>query len=68
MDLLPAEITARTGEEPGEHDQELTALDQEARLAKRSPHYAEGSRNEGHLGALVSEAQKQVNSALGSDR
>jgi len=46
----------------------LTALDQKARLAKRSPHYAEGSRNEGHLGALVSEAQNKANNALGSDR
>ena len=30
--------------------------------------YAESFKNEGHLEALVSEAQEMVNNALGSDR
>jgi phosphoglucomutase len=134
MDLLAAEITARTGKDPGEHYQELTeefgapcytridaaaTPDQKARLAKLSPQavkastlagepitakltrapgnnapidglkvitpsgwfaarpsgteniykiYAESFKNEGHLEALVSEAQEMVNNALGADR
>jgi phosphoglucomutase len=134
MDLLAAEITARTGKDPGEHYQQLTeefgapfytridapaTPDQKARLAKLSPQavkastlageqitvkltrapgnnapidglkvitasgwfaarpsgteniykiYAESFKNEGHLEALVSEAQEMVNNALGADR
>jgi phosphoglucomutase len=134
MDLLAAEITARTGKDPGEHYQQLTeefgapcytridapaTPDQKARLAKLSPEaikastlageqitakltrapgnnapidglkvitasgwfaarpsgteniykiYAESFKNEGHLEALVSEAQEMVNNALGVDR
>jgi phosphoglucomutase len=134
MDLLAAEITARTGKDPGEHYQELTeefgapcytridaaaTPEQKARLAKLSPEaikastlageqitakltrapgnnapidglkvitasgwfaarpsgteniykiYAESFKNEGHLEALVSEAQEMVNNALGDDR
>jgi len=58
MDLLAAEITARTGKDPGEHYQELTeefgapcytridapaTPDQKARLAKLSPRAVEAS-------------------------
>ena len=58
MDLLAAEITARTGKDPGEHYQELTeefgapcytridaaaTPDQKARLAKLSPHAVKAS-------------------------
>ncbi len=134
MDLLAAEITARTGKDPGEHYRELTSdfgapcytridaaasPEQKARLAKLSPQdvkattlagesitakltrapgnqapigglkvvvasgwfaarpsgteniykiYAESFRNEGHLKALVSEAQEMVNQALGTER
>jgi phosphoglucomutase len=134
MNLLAAEITARTGKDPGEHYRELTAAfgtpyytridaaatpDQKARLGKLSPEavtastlagdqitakltkapgnnasigglkvitangwfaarpsgteniykiYAESFKNEGHLAALVSEAQEMVNHALGSVR
>jgi phosphoglucomutase len=134
MDLLAAEITARTGKDPGEHYRELTSdfgapcytridaaasPEQKARLAKLSPQdvkattlagesitakltrapgnqapigglkvvaasgwfaarpsgteniykiYAESFRNEGHLKALVSEAQEMVNRALGTER
>ena len=134
MDLLAAEITARTGKDPGEHYQELAAEfgtsyytridapatpEQKARLEKLSPEvvkaetlagepitakltrapgnnapigglkvvatsgwfaarpsgteniykiYAESFRNEGHLEALVSEAQEMVNDALGTSR
>jgi phosphoglucomutase len=134
MDLLAAEITARTGKDPGEHYQELTeefgapcytridaaaTPEQKARLAKLRPDavkastlagepitakltrapgnqapigglkvmaasgwfaarpsgteniykiYAESFKDEGHLEALVSEAQEMVNTALGADR
>ena len=134
MNLLAAEITARTGKDPGEHYRELTAefgnplytrIDAEAtpeqkeRLGKLSPDavmastlagdqitakltnapgnnasigglkvitangwfaarpsgteniykiYAESFKNEGHLKALVSEAQEMVDHALGSGR
>ena len=134
MDLLAAEITARTGKDPGEHYQELTeefgapcytridaaaTPEQKARLAKLAPDavkastlagepitakltrapgnqapigglkvvaasgwfaarpsgteniykiYAESFKDEGHLEALVSEAQEMVNTALGADR
>jgi phosphoglucomutase len=130
MDLLAAEITARTGKDPGEHFRELTAQfgtpyytridapatpEQKARLGKLSPEavkastlagepitarltrapgndapigglkvvaasgwfaarpsgteniykiYAESFRDEGHLGAIVREAQHIVNDAL----
>ena len=132
MDLLAAEITARTGKDPGEHYQELTeefgapcytridapaTPDQKARLAKLSPRaveastlagepitakltrapgnnapidglkvmtpsgwfaarpsgteniykiYAESFKDQGHLDAIVSEAQEIVNHALES--
>ncbi len=134
MNLLAAEITARTGKDPGEHYRELTAEfgsplytridaaatpEQKERLGKLSPDavkastlagdqitakltkapgnnasigglkvitangwfaarpsgteniykiYAESFKNEGHLKALVNEAQEMVNHALGSDR
>jgi phosphoglucomutase len=134
MNLLAAEITARTGKEPGEHYRELTAEfgnplytridaaatpEQKERLGKLSPDavrastlagdqitakltkapgnnapigglkvitangwfaarpsgteniykiYAESFKNQGHLEALVNEAQEMVNNALGSDR
>ena len=134
MNLLAAEITARTGTDPGEHYRELTAefgnplyrrIDatatpqQKERLGKLSPDavtastlagdqitakltkapgnnasigglkvvtangwfaarpsgteniykiYAESFKNEGHLEALVSEAQEMVNNSLRSDR
>jgi phosphoglucomutase len=134
MNLLAAEITARTGKDPGEHYRELTAEfgnplyqridaaatpEQKERLGKLSPDavtastlagdqitakltkapgnnasigglkvitangwfaarpsgteniykiYAESFKNEGHLEALLSEAQEIVNHALGSDR
>ena len=134
MNLLAAEITARTGKDPGEHYRELTAEfgnplyqridaaatpEQKERLGKLSPDavtastlagdqitakltkapgnnasigglkvitangwfaarpsgteniykiYAESFKNEGHLEALLSEAQEMVNHALGSDR
>src|SRR5437773_2294105 len=134
MNLLAAEITARTGKDPGEHYRELTTEfgnplytridaaatpEQKERLGKLSPDavtastlagepitakltkapgnnasigglkvttakgwfaarpsgteniykiYAESFKNEGHLEALVSEAQEMVNNALGSDR
>jgi phosphoglucomutase len=134
MNLLAAEITARTGKDPGEHYRELTTefgnplyqrIDaaatpaQKERLGKLSPDavtastlagepitakltqapgnnasigglkvitangwfaarpsgteniykiYAESFKNEGHLEALVREAQEMVNHALGSDR
>jgi phosphoglucomutase len=130
MNLLAAEITARTGKDPGEHYRELTAefgipyytrIDapatpqQKARLEKLSPEavtaatlagepitakltrapgdgepigglkvvaangwfaarpsgteniykiYAESFKDEGHLNAIVSEAQEMVNKAL----
>jgi phosphoglucomutase len=130
MDLLAAEITARTGRDPGEHYRELTdefgapsyiridapaTPEQKARLAKLSPQdvqattlagepiaakltrapgnnapigglkvvaasgwfaarpsgteniykiYAESFRSEGHLQAIVTEAQEMVNTAL----
>ena len=130
--LLAAEITARTGKDPGEHYQELTAEfgtpfytridapatpEQKARLAKLSPEavkeselagepitakltkapgnnasigglkvvtangwfaarpsgteniykiYAESFKDQAHLDAIVSEAQRIVNNALGS--
>jgi len=133
MDLLAAEITARTGRDPGEHYQELTkefgapsytridaaaTPEQKSRLSKLSPEdvkastlagepitakltrapgnqapigglkvtaasgwfaarpsgteniykiYAESFRSDGHLKALVSEAQEMVNQALGSE-
>ena len=129
--LLAAEITARTGKDPGEHYRELTAefgtpyytridapvtVEQKARLAKLSPEavqdselagepittkitrapgnnapiggikvvaaggwfaarpsgtediykiYAESFKGEGHLEAIVREAQQIVNNALG---
>jgi phosphoglucomutase len=132
MDLLAAEITARTGKDPGEHFRELTAelgaseytridapadADERARLAKLSPDavkesmlagdpitakltrapgnnapigglkvvskngwfaarpsgtesiykiYAESFNGTAHLGRIVEEAQKIVNSALGT--
>ena len=131
MDLLAAEITARTGKDPGEHYRELAAEfgasyytridapatpEQKARLRKLSPEavkeetlagepitakltrapgnnaaidglkivtasgwfaarpsgteniykiYAESFRGATHLGALVSEAQELVNTAVG---
>ena len=134
MNLLAAEITARTGTDPGEHYRELTAEfgnplytridapatpEQKERLGKLSPDavtastlagdqitakltkapgnnasigglkvitangwfaarpsgteniykiYAESFKNEGHLEALVSEAQEMVNNSLRSDR
>ena len=134
MNLLAAEITARTGKDPGEHYRELTAEfgsplytridaaatpEQKERLGKLSPDavtastlagdqitakltkapgnnasidglkvitangwfaarpsgteniykiYAESFKNEGHLEALVSEAQEMVNNSLRSDR
>ena len=134
MNLLAAEITARTGKDPGEHYRELTAEfgnplyqridaaatpEQKERLGKLSPDavtastlagdqitakltkapgnnasigglkvitangwfaarpsgteniykiYAESFKNEGHLKALVSEAQEMVNNSLRSDR
>ena len=134
MNLLAAEITARTGTDPGEHYRELTAEfgnplyrridapatpEQKERLGKLSPAavtastlagdqitekltkapgnnasigglkvitangwfaarpsgteniykiYAESFKNEGHLEALVSEAQEMVNNSLRSDR
>jgi phosphoglucomutase len=134
MNLLAAEITARTGKDPGEHYRELTAEfgnplyrridatatpEQKERLGKLSPAavtastlagdqitekltkapgnnasigglkvitangwfaarpsgteniykiYAESFKNEGHLEALVSEAQEMVNNSLRSDR
>jgi phosphoglucomutase len=130
--LLAAEITARTGKDPGEHYQELTAEfgtpfstridatatpEQKARLAKLSPEavkeselagepitakmtkapgnnapigglkvtsargwfaarpsgteniykiYAESFKDQAHLDAIVSEAQRIVNNALGT--
>ncbi len=133
MNLLAAEITARTGKDPGEHYRELTAEfgnplytridaaatpEQKERLGKLSPDavtastlagdqitakltkapgnnasigglkvitangwfaarpsgteniykiYAESFKNQGHLEALVREAQEMVNHALGSD-
>jgi len=133
MNLLAAEITARTGKDPGEHYRELTAEfgnplytridaaatpEQKERLGKLSPDavrastlagdqiaakltkapgnnapigglkvitangwfaarpsgteniykiYAESFKNQGHLEALVNEAQEMVNNALGSD-
>jgi phosphoglucomutase len=133
MDLLAAEITARTGKNPGEHYRALTAEfgnplytridapatpDQKAKLQKLSPDavkesdlageritakltkapgnnapigglkvvaengwfaarpsgteniykiYAESFKNQAHLDAIVSEARKIVNNALGSD-
>src|SRR5271170_3408017 len=132
MDLLAAEITARTGKDPGEHYRELTAEfgtpyytridaaatpEQKAKLQKLSPDavkesdlagepitakltkapgndapigglkvvaengwfaarpsgteniykiYAESFQSQTHLAAIVSEAQKMVNNALGS--
>jgi phosphoglucomutase len=134
MNLLAAEITARTGKDPGEHYRELTTEfgnplyqridatatpEQKERLGKLSPGavtastlagdqitakltkapgnnasigglkvttangwfaarpsgteniykiYAESFKNEGHLKALVSEAQEMVNNSLRSDR
>jgi phosphoglucomutase len=134
MNLLAAEITARTGKDPGEHYRELTTEfgnplykridatatpEQKERLGKLSPEavttstlagdqitakltkapgndasigglkvitangwfaarpsgteniykiYAESFKNEGHLAALVSEAQEIVNHALGRVR
>jgi phosphoglucomutase len=134
MNLLAAEITARTGKDPAEHYRELTAEfgnplytridatatpEQKERLEKLSPDavkastlagdqitakltkapgnnasigglkvitgdgwfaarpsgteniykiYAESFKSEGHLEALVSEAQEMVNHALGGDR
>ena len=134
MNLLAAEITARTGTDPGEHYRELTAEfgnplyrridatatpEQKERLGKLSPDavtastlagdqitakltkapgnnasigglkvitangwfaarpsgteniykiYAESFKNEGHLEALLSEAQEIVNNSLRSDR
>jgi phosphoglucomutase len=134
MNLLAAEITARTGKDPGEHYRELTTEfgnplyqridatatpEQKERLGKLSPDavtastlagdqitakltkapgnnasigglkvitangwfaarpsgteniykiYAESFKNEGHLKALVSEAQEMVNNSLRSDR
>ena len=134
MNLLAAEITARTGKDPGEHYRELTTEfgnplyqridatatpEQKERLGKLSPEavtastlagdqitakltkapgnnasigglkvitangwfaarpsgteniykiYAESFKNEGHLKALVSEAQEMVNNSLRSDR
>jgi phosphoglucomutase len=133
MNLLAAEITARTGKDPGEHYRELTAEfgnplyqridaaatpEQKERLGKLSPDavtastlagepitakltkapgndasigglkvitangwfaarpsgteniykiYAESFKNQGHLEALVNEAQEMVSNALGSD-
>jgi len=49
MDLLAAEITARTGRDRGEHYQEI---------------YAESLRDEAHLHALRDEARQIVNQAL----
>jgi len=132
MDLLAAEITARTGKDPGEHYRELTAEfgspfytridapatpEQKAKLQKLSPDavkesdlagepitakltkapgnnapigglkvvaesgwfaarpsgteniykiYAESFKSQAHLNAILSEAQKIVNNALGS--
>jgi phosphoglucomutase len=132
MDLLAAEITARTGKNPGEHYRELTAEfgspfytridasatpEQKAKLQKLSPDavkesdlaaepitakltkapgnnapigglkvvsesgwfaarpsgteniykiYAESFKSQAHLNAILSEAQKIVNNALGS--
>jgi phosphoglucomutase len=132
LDLLAAEITARTGKDPGEHYRELTAEfgapcytridapatpEQKARLERLSPEavtastlagepitakltrapgnsapigglkvvarsgwfaarpsgtediykiYAESFRDQAHLGAIVSEAQEMVQSALQS--
>ena len=132
MDLLAAEITARTGKDPGEHYRELTeefgtpyytridaaaTPEQKARLQKLSPEavkesdlagepitaklstapgnrapigglkvvassgwfaarpsgteniykiYAESFKSQTHLNAIISEAQKIVNNALGS--
>jgi phosphoglucomutase len=134
MGLLAAEITARTGKDPGEHYQELTARfgtplymrvdapatpEQKARLRRLSPDavsasilagepiiekltrapgdkapigglkvvtangwfaarpsgteniykiYAESFKDEGHLNAILSEAEGIVNSALNSSR
>jgi phosphoglucomutase len=132
MDLLAAEITARTGKDPGEHYRELTAQfgtpyytridapatsEQKTQLQKLSPDavkesdlagepitvkltrapgnnapigglkvvaasgwfaarpsgtediykiYAESFKSQGHLDAIVNEAQEMVNNALGS--
>jgi len=132
MDLLAAEITARTGKDPGEHYQALTAefgaplytridtpatAEQKSKLEKLSPEavkesdlvgepiiaklnrapgndapidglkviapsgwfaarpsgteavykiYAESFKDEAHLNAIVSEAEKMVNAALAS--
>ena len=132
MDLLAAEITARTGKDPGEHSRELTAEfgtpyytridapatpEQKAKLQQLSPDavqeselagepitakltkapgnhapigglkvvaesgwfaarpsgteniykiYAESFQSESHLHAILGEAQKMVNGALGS--
>jgi phosphoglucomutase len=132
MDLLAAEITARTGKDPGEHYRELTAEfgtpyytridapatpEQKAKLEKLSPDavkesdlagepitakltkapgnnapigglkvvaesgwfaarpsgteniykiYAESFKSQTHLNAILSEAEKMVNNALGS--
>jgi phosphoglucomutase len=134
MDLLAAEITARTGKDPGEHYRELTAEfgtpyytridaaatpEQKARLAELSPEavsestlagepitakltrapgnnapigglkvvaangwfaarpsgteniykvYAESFKDEGHLNAIINEAEEIVNDALNSSK
>jgi phosphoglucomutase len=134
MDLLAAEITARTGKDPGEHYRELTAEfgtpyytridaaatpEQKARLAELSPEavsestlagepitakltrapgnnapigglkvvaangwfaarpsgteniykvYAESFKDEGHLNAIINEAEEIVNNALNSSK
>jgi len=48
---LAAEITARTGKDPGEHYQEMKI-------------YAESFKDQGHLDAIVADAQEIVNDAL----
>ena len=76
MDLLPAEITARTGKDPGEHYRELmaelcTALytridapatpEQKARLQALSP---DNVQDQDHMSTIVREAQAIVSNAM----
>ena len=69
MNLLAAEITARTGKDPSEHYRELAAAN--GWFAARPSGaediykiYAESCRDQAHLDMIVGEAQSIVNKSL----
>ena len=69
MNLLAAEITARTGKDPSEHYRELAVANGwfAARLSGTEDIYeicAESCKDQAHLDMIVGEAQSFVNKAL----